>query len=185
SSFALMQQRAVPAPQLGKATRYGYGIVLDSLDRQSVLWNSGATLGFRAYLLLDAASGVAIAVVMNGPGNARRVAEFAWRTCRALEAGAELPSLPPILPPTLVSNAADYAGEYADELGETIRIVAQGNTVVAELPEGRVALERLGADRFYANTERFALFPLAFGRDSSGTVVEFAYCGQWFASARH
>ena len=51
-------------------------------------------------------------------------------------------------------------------------------------PEGRVALERMGSDRFYANVPRFALFPLQFGRDSSGAVTEVVYGGELFINAR-
>ena len=186
ASFELMRRRAVPAASLGPNARYGYGIVLDSLDGHAVLWNSGATLGFRSYFLIDTASGgLAVGVLLNGPGSARRIAEFAWRTLRSAVVGSDFPPLPASVGPTLVSNAADYAGDYADELGDSVRFEAEGNTLVAVLPEGRIALERLGSDRFYANTPRFALFPLVFGRDSTGSVVEVAYGGQWFAGDRH
>jgi hypothetical protein len=49
---------------------------------------------------------------------------------------------------------------------------------------GAAVLERMGADRFYANLPRFALFPLQFGRDSSGVVTEVTYGGERFINSR-
>ena len=184
-NFELIARRAVAAPPLGSASRYGYGLIVDSLDGRVIQWNSGGTLGFRSYLLADHQAGLAVGVLMNGPGNARRVAEFAWRTLLSVQAGRPLPPLPEMAPPTQIGNAAEYAGDFTGVLGDSVRFEADGNTLLAVLPEGRIALERLGRDQFYANTERFALFPIGFGRDSSGSVVEVSYGGEWFAGERH
>lgn len=184
-TFERLVARAVPAPGLGPAARYGYGIVVDSLDGHEVWWNSGATQGFRAAFVVDPASGTAAGVLMNGPGNARRVGEYALRAFRAALSGAPLPPVPWLAPPALVSNAGDYAGEFNDVLGEAVRIEAEGSTLLLATPEGRVALERLGSDRFYANVPRFALFPLVFGRDGAGRVTELLYGGEFFFNSRY
>ncbi len=183
-SFDRLFTRAVRAPPLGPGARYGYGVIVDSLDGREVWWNSGATQGFRSYFIVDPGSGAAAGVLMNGPGNARRVGEFALRTLRAVLEKHPLPPVPSLAPPNLVSNAAEYAGEYADELGEAVVFEADGNTLALVVPEGRAVLERMGSDRFYANVPRFALFPLQFGRDSTGVVTEVLYGGERFFNAR-
>jgi CubicO group peptidase (beta-lactamase class C family) len=182
---ALMLSRSVPAPPLGARARYGYGVILDSLDGRSVLWNSGGTVGFRSHLLVDPAAGLGVVVLMNGPGNARRVAEFALRTARAAAAGEVMPPVPALVPSTLISNAAEYPGEYGDVLGTTLVFEAGRDQLYLVADGERTPLERLGGDRFYANVPGWDLFPVQFGRDSAGRVVEVVYGGQWFAGAAH
>ena len=184
-SAVRMLARAVPAPVLGRQARYGLGIVVDSLDGDEVLWNSGGMLGFRSYLLIDRSIGLGVGVLMNGPGNAHRVAEYALRTARSADAGVPLPDVPPFISSTLVSNAAEYAGEFGDVLGETVAFKAAGDRLDLVTSSGPEPLERLGGDRFYANVPGWNLFPFQFGRDSTGRVVEVAYGGQWFAGAAH
>jgi len=184
ASFDRLFSRAVPALPLGPAARYGYGVIVDSLDGREVWWNSGATQGFRSYYIVEPRSGAAVGVLMNGPGNARRVGEFALRALTAVLEKRPLPPVPPLPPPNLVSNAAEYAGEYADELGETVELEADGNTLQVVTPDGRAVLERMGSDRFYANVPRFALFPMQFGRDSGGRVTELLYGGERFFNSR-
>jgi len=184
-SARLMISQVVPAQALGPGIRYGYGVVLDSLDGREVIWNSGGMLGFRSFLLADRGAGLAVVVLMNGPGNPRRVAEFALRSVRAADAGRPLPAVPPVMPSTLVGNATEYSGEYSDVLGETLSFTAAGSRLVLGTGRGRATLERLGGDRFYADLPGWDLFPFQFGRDSSGRVVEVAYGGQWFAGAAH
>jgi CubicO group peptidase (beta-lactamase class C family) len=93
-SFERMFARAVRAPPLGAQARYGYGVIIDSLDGREVWWNSGATQGFRAFYVVEPRFGAAAGVLMNGPGNARRVGEFALRTLRAVLEKSELPPVP-------------------------------------------------------------------------------------------
>jgi hypothetical protein len=134
--------------------------------------------------VVEPRSGAAAGVLMNGPGNARRVGEFALRTLRAVLEKGDLPPVPSLAPPSFVSNAADYAGDYSDILGESVRFEADGNTLQAVSEAGSAVLERMGADRFYANLPRFALFPLQFERDSSGAVTEVTYGGERFINGR-
>ena len=183
-SFDRLFSRAVRAQPLGPAARYGYGVIVDSLDGREVWWHSGATQGFRSYYVVEPVSGAAAGVLMNGPGNARRVGEFALRTLRAVLEKSALPPVPSLAPPSFVSNAGEYAGEYADELGESVRIEADRNTLQAVTEAGSAVLERMGSDRFYANLPRLALFPLQFGRDSSGAVTEMLYGGERFINSR-
>jgi CubicO group peptidase (beta-lactamase class C family) len=183
-SIERMFARAVRAPSLGASARYGYGVIIDSLDGREIWWNSGATQGFRAWFAVEPVSGAAAGVLMNGPGNARRMGEFALRTLRAVLEKSALPPVPSLSPPSFVSNAAEYAGEYTDVLGEAVRFEADGNTLQAASETGSAVLERMGSDRFYANLPRFALFPLQFGRDSTGAVTEVLYGGERFINRR-
>ena len=183
-SFNLMFSRAERAASLGAAARYGYGVIVDSLDQREIWWNSGATQGFRAFYAVEPSSGAAVGVLMNGPGNARRAGEFALRTLRAVLERTALPPVPSLAPPSFVGNASEYAGEFTDVLGELVRFEADGNTLQAVTEAGSAVLERMGSDRFYANLPRFALFPLQFGRDSSGAVTELLYGGERFINGR-
>lgn len=185
ASFRLMVESAVPAPELGPAARYGYGIVEDVLDGRPVLWNSGGMQGFRAHLVVSPADGIGAAVVMNGPGNVRRAAEYALRAFGAAQHGRPLPDLPPEVPPALVANAPDYAGVFTDTAGTGLTFDAVGDRVDLVVEEERVPLERLGGDRFLVNHPRFALFPLQFGRDPAGRVVELVHGERWLVHARY
>jgi len=184
-SIGLMTSRAAEARPLGRSARYGYGIIADSLDGRRVLWHSGGMVGFRSHLLLDPALGLGVVVLLNGPGNARRIAEFALRTAVAAAGKGPVPALPPAVPSTGVSNADEYAGAYTGVLGDSVSFEAVGERLDVISAEGRATLERLGGDRFYTDLPGWDLFPFQFGRDSAGQVVEVAHGGRWFAGARH
>jgi hypothetical protein len=184
-SVGLMTARATEARPLGRSARYGYGIIADSLDGRPVLWHSGGMLGFRSHILLDPALGLGIVVLFNGPGNARRVAEFALRTAAAAAGKGPAPALPAAVPSTLVGNALEYAGAYTGVLGDSVGFEARAGELHLVAGEGRATLERLGSDRFYADLPGWDLFPFQFGRDSAGQVVEVAHGNRWFAGAKH
>jgi hypothetical protein len=184
-SIGMMTSRAAEARSLGRSARYGYGIIADSLDGRRVLWHSGGMVGFRSHLLLDPALGLGVVVLLNGPGNARRIAEFALRAAVAAEGKGPVPALPPAVPSTAVSNAAEYAGAYTGVLGDSVSFEAVGERLDVVAPDGWATLERLGGDRFYTDLPGWDLFPFQFGRDSAGQVVEVAHGGRWFAGARH
>jgi CubicO group peptidase (beta-lactamase class C family) len=184
-SIGLMTARAVAAPPLGRSARYGYGLVADSLDGRAVLWHSGGMLGFRSHLLLDPGRGLGVVVLLNGPGNARRVAEFALRTAIAAARGAPPPALLPAVSSTAIGNATDYAGAYTGVLGDSVSFEAAGDGLDVVTAEGRARLERLGGDRFYADLSGWDLFPFQFGRDTTGQVVEVAHGNRWFAGEKH
>jgi CubicO group peptidase (beta-lactamase class C family) len=184
-SVGLMTARAVEAASLGKYARYGYGLVADSLDGRAIRWHSGGMLGFRSHILLDPTLGLGVVVLLNGPGNAHRIAEFALRAASAGVGSGPMPDLPAPVPSTLVSNATDYAGDYTGVLGDSVSFEAVGERLDLVVPEGRATLERLGSDRFYADLPEWDLFQFQFGRDSADQVVEVAHGNRWFAGARH
>jgi CubicO group peptidase (beta-lactamase class C family) len=184
-SVALMTARTVDARPLGASARYGYGLVVDSLEGRQVLWHSGGMPGFRSHLLLAPDAGLGVVVLLNGPGNARRIAEFALRSALAVTGKGPMPALPPAVPSTEVGNAREYAGAYTGVLGDSVAFEALGATLQLVTGEGRATLERLGGDRFLADLPGWDLFPFQFGRDSAGRVVELAYGDRWFAGERH
>lgn len=185
ASVTLLTRRAVAAPPLGPQARYGYGLVSDLLDDRPVLWNSGGMPGFRAHLLVDPGLGLGVVVLLNGPGLAHRIAEYALLAGAAALGRGPVPPLPPAVPSVLVSNAADYAGAYTGVLGDTVIFEARGERLEVVTDAGRATLERLGSDRFYTDLPGWDLFPFAFGRDSAGRVIEVAHGDRWFAGARH
>jgi CubicO group peptidase (beta-lactamase class C family) len=183
-SFTMLTLRVEPAPDLGLGTSYGYGIVRSEFEGNVVLWHSGGMPGFRAMMLADVDAGLGVAVLMNGPGNPRRVAEYALRAYRAALEG-EAP--PPILipdPPAVVPNAREYAGTYTDSAGRSLRVVAAGDTLLLLDGAARHLMERYGPDAFLVVAPGWDLFPVRFGREG-GRVVELMHGGDWYPAAEY
>lgn len=181
-SFTLLTLRLEPAPDLGPGTSYGYGIVRSEVDGHVVLWHSGGMPGFRAMMLADVDAGIGVAVLMNGPGNPRRVAEYALRAYRAALEGETPPPIPIPDPPAVVRNAAEYTGTYTDSTGRRLQLLAAGDSLILDDGVGRYPLERYGPDRFLLDHPGWNLFPIQFGRQD-GQVVELLHGGNWYLGA--
>lgn len=185
ASFARMVQRTVPAPELGADTYYGYGVILGMRNGNPVLWHSGAVQGFRSMLLGDADERLGVVVLMNGPGNPRRLAEYALDVLVAARRSRPLPPVVEALPPDSVPRAAEYAGRYEDGRGSSLEVVAEGQRLWLLERGTRVPLLRAGApDRFIARDSVWARFPIVFGREG-GTVVDLSSGGTWLTNARY
>lgn len=184
ATFARMVQRTVPAADLGVGAFYGYGVVVGDIEGDPVLWHSGGMPGFRTMMLGDLDEGLGVVVLMNGPGNPRRVAEYALRTLIAARRGGALPPVAVAAPLDSIPGAAEYVGRYQDSTGAVVEIVSAAGRLALETPMGQAPLLRAGRDAFVTAHPDFTLFPLRFGRQD-GVVTELLHGGQWFPGARY
>ncbi len=173
ASFARMVQRTVPAPQLGPDHYYGYGVVLATVEGEPVIWHSGGMPGFRAMMLGDLDEQLGVVVLMNGPGGARPLAEFAWRTLLAARRGRPLPPVPVALPLQVIPEAAQYAGLYHDSQG-SVEVEAVGDSLRIRMPDRMVTLLRAGTDAFVTADSGWRLFPVRFLR-REGRLIGFTH----------
>lgn len=183
ASFARMVQRTVPALELGESAYYGYGVILGSRSDDPILWHSGGMAGFRGMLLGDADEQLGVVVLMNGPGNPRRLAEYALDVLIAVRRGRTPPPVVIAAVPEEIPGAGDYAGVYADSAGNSLRFEASGRRLWLLRGEDRLPLIRGGGpDQFIIADTAWTLFPLRFGRQQ-GRVVELFHGDRWFATA--
>ncbi len=180
-SFARMVQRTVRAPELGSDMFYGYGLVLGSLEGDPVLWHSGGMPGYRSMMLGDMDEGVGVVVLMNGPGNPRRLAEYALRVLIAVRQKGRLPPVQVALPPTEVPDAESYVGSFTDSAGHHLALERDGDRLFLRAEGERVPLLRAEPGQFIAEDSTWRLFPLQVVRER-GRATEVMHGGRWFVS---
>ncbi len=178
-SFARMVQRTVPAEGLGPDEFYGYGVLVGYLDSDPVLWHSGGMPGFRAMMIGDLDERVGVVLLMNGPGEPRRLGEYALRALIAARRGREPPPVPVAAPPDSIPAVTDYAGSFTDSAGARILLRAQRAHLFLDDGRGPRPLLRAGTDAFLVVDTAWARFPLRAVR-SGNQVVELLHGGRWF-----
>jgi D-alanyl-D-alanine carboxypeptidase len=135
-------------------------------------------------LLGDMDEGVGIVILMNGPGNPRRLAEYAIDALVATRRGGAPPPVPVEAALDSVADATAYAGSYSDSTGWSLEVEAEAGRLTLVTPTGRSILYRDGEDSFLSLDTAFARFPLHFGR-KDGCVVELIHGGHWFAGTAY
>lgn len=178
-SFARMVQRTVPAPELGEAEFYGYGLVLSARNDDPIFWHSGGMPGFGAMMIGDLDAGIGVVILVNGPGNPHRLAQYAIDALLAARRGTTLPPVPVQAPLDSVPDAEAYAGPYLDSTGVTLEVDATGGRLKLITVAGATALYRDGPDSFISTDTAFARFPVRFGR-RAGRIVELVHGARWF-----
>jgi len=177
-SFALLR---APHAELEPDVPYGYGIFEFEQDGRRLFGHGGDMVGYVASMLGDAEAGIGAVVLINGMSDATPVAEFALRAVAAALAGAPLPELPPATPGIAL---AEFAGVYRGEHAE-LTVASEHGRLYLTAGEERVSLEPMTVpaipDAFIADHPDFALFPLRFGRDGTGSVTELTHGGDWYA----
>lgn len=181
-TFALFTQHAVAT---GDRQWYGYGITVRDADGRIVLAHSGGMVGYASSLLADITDGVGVFVMVNGPGSAGRVADFALRVARAAQTGAALPDIPALEDPFDVPAADTFAGTYTAPDGRTLALTADRNRLFLDHRGMRIPLERRGIDAFYVNHPDFGLFLLRFARNAGKQPAEVSYGSDWYVTARY
>ncbi len=184
ASFARMVQRTVPATELGPGFFYGFGLVLGQQDDDPILWHGGGMPGYRAIIMGDLDERLGVVVLMNGPGNPRRVAEYALRALVNTRHGAPPPPVPIATDPTTVGDAARFVGTFRDTAGREIRIGADGNRLWLWDGTARIPLVRLDDTSFLPGDTAWNRFPLRFELDS-GVAVSVVHGGAWFRGERY
>jgi CubicO group peptidase (beta-lactamase class C family) len=182
ASFSRMVQRTVRAADLGPGAFYGYGVILGSLEDDPVLWHSGGMPGFRSIMIGDLDERVGIVVLMNGPGEPRRLGEYALRALIAARRGRTPPPVPVPAPRDSVPEAAALAGVFSDSTGATIALDAVGGHLILVDRTRRIGLHRGARDAFVTADSAWALFPLRLVREND-RVVELVHGPRWFRRA--
>ena len=169
---------------------YGYGFWQDEVDGVRWIGHSGGMVGYTAYLAVSPDEGLGVVICQNGSGGKRGLARTAFAQVRAALTGDPLPD--PWVPPaaTDVPAAAEFAGTYRGDDGRVLMLSAEDGGLRLEVGGIGVALERDPleedpGDVFVIPHDALERFPLAFGRDDHGAVVEAVHGATWFRGDRH
>ena len=175
-----------PKTEVSKEQSYGYGIRIEKIDGYAHLTHGGGTPGFRTVMLADMDNGYGAVVLTNslrGGIATGSVSRFALKLLRATKLGKELPEVPPSRDPLKVEDAADYSGTY--KAGDkSFTMIEEGNRLILQQGDDRIALEPRGNDRFYVNHPDYSLFLLEFSREE-GIVVEAFHGSSWYVNDRY
>jgi CubicO group peptidase (beta-lactamase class C family) len=171
-----------PHAEMAPGHGHGYGLITTSLGGHPALGHDGDMVGYASAMtgLLDA--GIGAVTLINGPGDANAVVEFALLTIAAALAGEDPPPMPPA--GSTVANADEYTGTYRGEHGAFAIVAADAGPTLL-WSGAHLVLEPTGDDVFLADHPDFALFPLRFGRNDGGEVVEAAHGPAWYANERY
>ena len=113
-----------PVIETGPGEWYALGIGRRGQDPDAVIEHSGGMLGYHAHIMADPASGLGVAVLINGPGDPERIAAAALRAAGGHDvlraddrAGAP-------------DGAARWAGAFSSPAGDVIELIAAGAGVI-------------------------------------------------------
>ncbi len=185
-SFAKFTKPYIDAPELGPASKYGYGIGVDHLDGHLILRHTGGMASFMSSITVDLDSGVAAFASINAMLGYRPVpvTEFAVQLMNADKQSKPAPAPPQINDPRQIKNASDFAGTFESSSGRKVRIVAEGSALSLIAGDKKIPLESQGGDVFLADEYSWLRFPLVFGR-SNGKVVELSHGADWYVNDKY
>jgi D-alanyl-D-alanine carboxypeptidase len=128
----------------------------------------------------DPEAGIGVIVFKNAMQNTGAIAEFALQSVVNALAGEPLPE-----PPVPEIDFQAYAGVYRSGIS-TLTVVADDGRLSLERAGERIPLQPAGfpaqPDTFLADHLDYALFPMRFGRDAVGSVVEVSHGAAWFVT---
>ena len=197
NAFKLFSTAHIVAPDLGPKVSYGYGIGVDDFDGHTRLRHTGGMVSFMSAIQLDLDAGVGAFASINAQLGYRPnpVAQYALQLMQA-GVGRKAPAPPPADDAAVIANAADYAGSYRAPDGRTLEVIAEHEQLTLLADGVRIAMQALSKDQFIAEHERFALFPLVFGRAPASApssadapvvraaVVDLGYGPDWYGHTR-
>jgi CubicO group peptidase (beta-lactamase class C family) len=150
------QPRAV-SPNPARWT--GLGWEVEKRGAATIVWHSGATGGYRAFVGYDAAKRVGVVLLTNH-------LKFVESVGFALLAG-NAPTTPPAAPPA--DNVKEFLGNYPLAPSSIMTITAEGEQLFAtKTYQPRWELKRLAADRYGVAGGKAEI---SFERDATGKVV--------------
>jgi D-alanyl-D-alanine carboxypeptidase len=165
--------------------RYGYGLWVGQEDGRRRIWHSGSMVGYTALLIIEPDDGLGAVMLLNGEGDRRATVRFALDAVRAARAGGALPSVGE--PPSVhrIENAEAYAGSYR-EGGRALEIEPEGDGLALVDGGRRARLETVAdaKDVFLVGDDALDRWPLRFGRDERGEVVELLLGDAWMVNDR-
>ncbi|MBL8271059.1 serine hydrolase domain-containing protein, partial [Steroidobacter sp.] len=152
-AFDLFATGHIAAPDFGATARYGYGMAVDQLDGNTMLFHTGGMLSFISSLMVDMDTGVGAFAAVNAlDKTVTPIVRYANQLMRAHRERRSAPSVPPLaVPAWRVENAADYAGIYRQNNGRSLEVLADGERLFLRHKAKLVPLEtRGGRDTFLA-----------------------------------
>jgi CubicO group peptidase (beta-lactamase class C family) len=187
-SFALFTKPAIDSPYRGEPAGYGYGLWVSDVAGHTRLRHTGGMVAFSSSIDVDMTGNIGAFASVNANLRGYRpvpVTKYAIELFNASADGKPLPEAPaPPPPPDEVKNAADYAGTFTALDGKKLEFVAEGNKLVLVLTNRRVALERVGADRFVVKHPDFDAFLLGFVRENQ-QVTQAYHGANWYLGEKY
>jgi CubicO group peptidase (beta-lactamase class C family) len=187
-AFGLFIKPAINSPYRGEPASYGYGVWVSDIEAHTRLRHTGGMVAFSSSLDVDLTDGVGAFASVNANLRGYRpvaVTKYAIELFNASLAGKSLPDAPPPAPsPDEVKNATDYAGEYSAPDGRKLEFSAEGAKLMLNYNGRKIALERVGGDRFIVKHPAFDRFVLGFVRENN-QVTHAVHGPDWYAGARY
>ena len=187
-SYALFTKRAIDSPYRGEPAGYGYGLWVSDIAGHTRLRHTGGMVAFSSSIDVDVTGNIGAFASVNANMRGYRpvpVTKYAIELFNASADGKALPEAPaPPPPPEEVKNAADYAGLFTSLDGKKLELVAEGNKLVLVLTNRRVALERVGGDRFVVKHPDFDTFLLGFVRENQ-QVTQAYHGANWYLGEKY
>lgn len=187
-AFSLFTKAAIDSPYRGEPANYGYGIWISDIAGHTRLRHTGGMVAFSSSIDVDITGNIAAFASVNANLHGYRpvaVTKYAIELFNASAAGKSLPD-PPASPPAPdeVKNAADYAGSFTTLDGRKIELAAEGNKLILVHANRRVALERVGPDRFLVKHPDFDTYLLGFVRENQ-QVTQAVYGPDWYLGEKY
>jgi CubicO group peptidase (beta-lactamase class C family) len=187
-SFALFTKPAIDSPYRGEPASYGYGLWVSDIGGHTRLRHTGGMVAFSSSIDVDVTGNIGAFASVNANMRGYRpvaVTKYAVELFNASADGKTLPEAPaPPPPPDEVKNAADYVGTYTTLDGKKLELVAEGNKLVLVHANRRVALERVGGDRFVVKHPDFDTFMLGFVRENQ-QVTQAYHGANWYLGEKY
>jgi CubicO group peptidase (beta-lactamase class C family) len=186
--FALFTKAAIDSPYRGEPAWYGYGIWVSDIGGHTRLRHTGGMVAFSSSIDVDITGNIGAFASVNANMRGYRpvaVTKYAVELFNAAAAGKPLPD-PPSSPPSPdeVKNAADYAGVFTSLDGRKLELAAEGNKLILVHANRRIALERVGGDRFIVKHPDFDTYLLGFVRENQ-QVTQAVYGPDWYLSEKY
>jgi D-alanyl-D-alanine carboxypeptidase len=165
--------------------RYAYGLWVGEEDGRRRIWHSGGMLGYTALLIVEPDEELGAVMMLNGEGDRRRTVRFALDAVRAALRGEALPDVGDPPSTTRIASADAYVGDYRD--GErSMSIERHGDGLVVREGDRRATLEPTEDvdGGFLVDDPHLDRWPLRFGRDETGAVVEAFHGDDWLVNER-
>ena len=186
--FGLFTKAAIDSPYRGEPASYGYGIWVSDIGGHTRLRHTGGMVAFSSSIDVDITGNIGAFASVNANLRGYRpvaVTKYAVELFNASAAGKTLPDPPaPPAAPDEVKNAADYAGTFTSPDGKKLELAAEGNKLILVLANRRVALERVGGDRFLVKHPDFDTYTLGFVRENQ-QVTQAVHGPNWFFSEKY
>jgi D-alanyl-D-alanine carboxypeptidase len=184
--FTRLMANSVDDPERG---RYGYGLWYDDVDGRTWLGHSGGMVGYSGMLVTVPEEGLGCVLLQNGSGPRAPIVEAALTAVRASLAGGAPPEPWSPAAATQIANATNYVGTYEGDDGRMLVVEPEDDGARIVVGSLSVRLERdplaEPADTFLLGHPSLERFPLEFGRDERGAVVEAFHGQTWFRGERY